>query len=386
MRTLGNIAKKLPSGRYALPKSLNQSQILDASLAWSRALYKWDKHKKPKSLAPILVSKDISSEVNVYNEAAYWVRDWVNSPAGEFGPTHFEKAAKELAKSHGAKCDITQGDELEKNFPMVHAVGRAAKDQPRLIDITWGDPKDPKLTIVGKGVCFDTGGLDIKPSQFMRNMKKDMGGGAHALGLAHIVMSKKLPVRLRCLVPAVENNVDGNAFRPGDILQTRKGLSVEIHNTDAEGRLILGDALALASEDKPALLLDFATLTGAARVALGPELPALFTHDDKLAYELSTHCKSVGEPLWRMPLHKPYKKYLDSSVADLSNAAKTRHAGCITAALFLESFVADETEWAHIDLYAWNDSSGANKPTGGEAQCLRGITSYLSERFSKPSA
>ena len=199
-------------------------------------------------------------------------------------------------------------------------------------------------------------------------------------------MSKKLPVRLRCLVPAVENNVDGNAFRPGDILQTRKGLTVEIHNTDAEGRLILGDALALAAEEEPELLLDFATLTGAARVALGPELPALFTRDDKLAYELATHCKAVGEPLWRMPVHKPYRQYLDSSVADISNAAKTRHAGCITAGLFLESFVETDTPWVHIDLYAWNDSSGANRPTGGEAQLLRGITSYLSERFSKPKA
>jgi leucyl aminopeptidase len=268
-----------------------------------------------------------------------------------------------------------------EGFPLVHAVGRAAAREPRLIDFVWGDPKHPKLTLVGKGVCFDTGGLDIKPSAAMLLMKKDKGGAATALGLARLVMGARLPVRLRVIVPAVENSVSGDAMRPGDVLKSRKGITVEIGNTDAEGRLILADALALADEDAPELLIDFATLTGSARVALGPDVPAAFTDDDNLAAELARHAATEADPVWRMPLWRPYQILLESKVADINNAGTGGLAGAITAALFLSRFVADQTSWLHVDLFAWNQTAKPGQPEGGEAQTIRALYALLRDRY-----
>jgi leucyl aminopeptidase len=276
------------------------------------------------------------------------------------------------------------GDELLKaNFPTIHAVGRASHREPRLIELSWGKAGDPKLVVVGKGVCFDTGGLNLKGGDGMRNMKKDMGGAAHAIALAGLIMSAKLPVRLSLLVPAVENAVSGNALRPGDVVTTRAGLSVEIDNTDAEGRLVLCDALAYGAEQKPELIIDFATLTGAARVALGPDLPALFASDDSMAGAVLSAGHSVSDPLWQMPLWQPYKRMLDSSVADLVNSPSSRHAGAITAALYLQRFVPDKLPWLHLDTYAWNDADRPGRPRGGEAMGVRALFAFLQQRYPR---
>ncbi|MEQ4576346.1 MAG: leucyl aminopeptidase family protein, partial [Gammaproteobacteria bacterium] len=292
-----------------------------------------------------------------------------------------EAAARALAEEHGARIGVVAGEALlANNFPTIHAVGRASHRAPRLIELHWGDAAHPHLVLVGKGVCFDTGGLDLKPADGMRNMKKDMGGAAHALALAGLVMARKLPVRLTLLVPAVENAVGPDAFRPGEVVVTRAGVSVEIDNTDAEGRLILCDALAYASEAKPSLILDFATLTGAARIALGPDLPALFANDDALANDWLAAGERTRDPVWRMPLWRPYLRYLNSHVADMANAG-SRMAGAVTAALYLERFVATGLKWAHLDVYAWNDSDRPGRPAGGEALALRSAWEMLKSRF-----
>jgi leucyl aminopeptidase len=316
-------------------------------------------------------------------DAVYFTRDLVNTPANAMGPAELAAAAEDLAARHGAAVTVIEGQALADGFPLIHAVGAAATPAraPRLIDFTWGDAAHPKVTLVGKGVCFDTGGLDIKPSSGMLLMKKDMGGAANVLGLAHMVMDANLKVRLRVLVPAVENAIAGAAFRPGDIFRSRKGITVEIGNTDAEGRLVLADALDLAAEEEPALIVDMATLTGAARVALGPEVVPVYSRDDSLAADLARHAQAVADPVWRMPLWQPYLSMLDSKIADINNAGSAPFAGSITAALFLARFVPDSIPWLHADIYAWNPKDAPGRPEGGEAQVIRALYALFEERY-----
>ena len=316
-------------------------------------------------------------------EGVFLTRDLVNTPTNDMGPDQLELAVRTLAKKHKAKVSVVSGDDLlARNFPMIHAVGRASDQAPLLIDMVWGDRNAPKVTLVGKGVCFDTGGLDIKPSSSMLLMKKDMGGAANVLGLASMIMASGLKVRLRVLIPAVENAIAGNAFRPGDVLTSRKGLTVEIGNTDAEGRLVLADALALADEEEPEILVDMATLTGAARVALGPELPPFYTDDDQFAADLAMASGAQEDPLWRMPLWKPYDAKLSSKIADMNNVTTDGFAGSITAALFLRRFVEKAQRWAHFDIFAWNPTDRPHGPAGGEAQGIRALEQVISRRYS----
>ena len=315
-------------------------------------------------------------------EAATLARDLINTPANDMGPAQLAQAARDLAVRFGAQFNCIVGDELtHQNFPLIHAVGIASPRTPRLIDLTWGDPAHPKVTLVGKGVCFDTGGLDLKPSSAMLIMKKDMGGAANVLALALMVMDAKLKVRLRVLIPAVENAVAGNAFRPLDVFPSRKGATVEIGNTDAEGRLVLADALAFADEEAPDLLIDLGTLTGAARVALGPDLPPFYTNDETLALDIARCAKAENDPLWRLPLWAPYDSWLDSKVADISNAPSGTFAGSITCALFLQRFVAAAKSWLHVDIYGWTPSAKPARPEGGECQAARAIYKLLGERY-----
>lgn len=315
-------------------------------------------------------------------EAVRLVRDLVNTPTSDLGPSALEQAVRELADRHGAEVETVVGDDLlTGNFPMIHAVGRASNDAPRLIDMRWGPADAPRVTLVGKGVCFDTGGLDIKPASGMLLMKKDMGGAANVLGLADMIMGAGLAVRLRVLIPAVENAIAGNAFRPGDVLKSRKGPTVEIGNTDAEGRLVLADALAIADEEEPSLLIDMATLTGAARVAVGPDLAPFFTADEGFAAELAAAAVEVADPVWRMPLWSPYDDRLASKIADFNNVTSDGFAGSITAALFLRRFVEKAKSWSHFDIFAWNPVARLHAPVGGEAQAIRAIDAVLSKRF-----
>jgi leucyl aminopeptidase len=314
-------------------------------------------------------------------EAAFLARDLINTPSNDMGPTELETAARDVAKRFGAKFGCIEGHELKQNFPLIHAVGMASTRSPRLIDFTWGDAAHPKVTLVGKGVCFDTGGLDLKPSSGMLIMKKDMGGAANVLALAQMVMDAKLKVRLRVLIPAVENAVAGNAFRPLDIFKSRKGITVEIGNTDAEGRLILADALALADEEQPELLVDLGTLTGAARTALGPDLPPFYTNDETLADDVARLARQENDPLWRMPLWPAYDSWLDSKVANVTNAPSGAFAGSIVCALFLQRFVEAATSWLHVDIYGWTPSAKPGRPEGGECQAARAIYKLLSERY-----
>jgi leucyl aminopeptidase len=313
--------------------------------------------------------------------ASYLVRDLVNTPASDMGPAELEAAVRQVARTHKAKLTVTSGKALEKGFPMIHAVGMASPRAPRLIDFTWGPARAPKVTLVGKGVCFDTGGLDIKPASGMALMKKDMGGAANVLGLAQMIMEAKLKVRLRVLIPAVENAISGNAFRPGDVLRSRKGITVEIGNTDAEGRLVLGDALALADEESPDLLVDMATLTGAARVALGPDLPPFYTDDDALAEAIAHAGRAENDPVWRLPLWRPYQRLFESSVADMNNAGDSGFAGSITAALFLRRFVERAKAHVHFDVFAWTPSPLPGRPKGGEAQAMRALFRVIQSRY-----
>ncbi len=376
----GKLAGILPAGVWRL-EGAPDARL--AALAFALGTYRFTRYRKSEVKQPQLAlpagvdGRALSRAV----EAIFLARDLINTPSNDLGPAELEQAARDLAGRHGAQVQVTAGDELRKNFPLVYTVGRGSARAPRLIDLAWGDAKHPKVTLVGKGVCFDTGGLDIKPSSGMLLMKKDMGGAAVALGLAHMIMDAKLPVRLRVLIPAVENAVSGDAFRPGDILKSRKGLTVEIGNTDAEGRLILADALALADEEAPDVMIDFSTLTGAARVALGPELPAAFTDDDAFADELARGGAAEADPVWRLPLWKPYAPMLDSKIADMNNIAGSPFAGAITAALFLSRFVEKAKTWLHLDLFAWNPAAKPGRPEGGEGQTIRALFSLIADRY-----
>ena len=379
----------LPEGSYRLDPEPDSRAASRMALGWALACYAFTRYKaRPRGFARLVWPN--SADRGLVERLARGIglaRDLINTPAEHMGPAELAGAAEDLAGRHGARFRAIIGDDLlAENYPMIHAVGRASARAPRLADFTWGDAAAPKLTLVGKGVCFDSGGLDLKTSGGMRLMKKDMGGAATLLGLADAIMAARLPVRLRVLVPAVENFVSANALRPLDVIRTRKGMTVEIGNTDAEGRLILCDALAEADAEKPALLIDMATLTGAARTALGPELPALFSNDDALAAELLGAAEAAADPLWRMPLWKPYRKMLSSQVADINNVSESAFAGAITAALYLQEFVAKETPWAHIDTYAWNQSSRPGRPEGGEALGLRALYHLVEERFGSTAS
>jgi len=378
----------LPLGRYRLEPADGpgdaREQANHAALGWALGSYAFGRYRKARDFASLAWPKGADrGTVGRTAQAIRLVRDLINTPAGDMGPAELAAVARKLAKTHGARLSVIVGDALLKhNYPAVHAVGRASEKAPRLIDLRWGK-KGPKVTLVGKGVCFDSGGLDLKTAAGMKLMKKDMGGAAHVLGLASMVMAAGLPLRLRVLVPAVENSVSGNAFRPLDVLKTRKGLTVEVGNTDAEGRLILCDALAEASREKPDLLIDFATLTGAARVALGTGLPALFCNDDALAQTLLDEGLARYDQIWRLPLHQPYRKGLDSQVADLNNISDGPFGGAITAALFLQAFVAAGIPWAHFDLMAWNLSASPGRPQGGEAMALRAVYGAIERMAAK---
>jgi leucyl aminopeptidase len=381
---LARLGEVLPEGRYRLAEGDPGASMLGWMLGQHR-LTDYKSKSDPERGPRVLLTQeaaDIDQMVRLA-EATALVRDLVDTPAADMAPADLEAAARALAKDHGAKIEVTSGDALSKGYPMIAAVGQgAAPDRaPRLIELHWGKDNAPRLAIVGKGVCFDSGGLDIKPASGMRLMKKDMGGAAHALALAKLVMGGKLPVRLHLLVPAVENSVSATSYRPGDVLSSRKGLKIEIDNTDAEGRLVLGDALAKAGEDEPELIVDFATLTGAARVALGPDLPATFVNDDELAASIEAAARQVTDPIWRMPLWDGYDEMLKSDLADLSNAADSPMGGSITAALFLRRFVPEGVPWAHLDTFAWRPSPKPGRPKGGEAMGLRAVFAMLQGRY-----
>ena len=383
LAALAGLPCHLPVGDYELAA---EGVLKDKSLAmlgWALGAYQFTRYRQPRRApARLIVTTDERATLAPLVEATDRVRDLVNTPTEDMGPEQLGEAVKALARTHKARLRDWVGDELLKaNFPTIHAVGRASHRAPRLIELSWGKPDAPRLVVVGKGVCFDTGGLNLKGGDGMRWMKKDMGGAAHAIALAGLVMQAQLPVRLTLLVPAVENAVAGNAMRPGEVITTRAGHTVEVDNTDAEGRLILCDALAYAAEQEPALIVDFATLTGAARVALGPDLPALFANDDALADAVLRAGNAVADPLWRLPLWRPYRRMLDSHLADFANAGPSRHAGAITAALYLERFVPDGMPWLHLDTYAWNDADRPGRPRGGEAMGLRAVFAYLKGRF-----
>ena len=378
----GALPGLLPSGVYRFANAPHDVRL--ATLAFALGSYRFGRYRKNETPDVRLVPPDGIDVADIARmaEAAALARDLINTPSNDMGPEELAQAAQALAARFGARFNCIVGDELVKqNFPLIHAVGMASTRAPRLIDLSWGDPANPKVTLVGKGVCFDTGGLDLKPSSGMLIMKKDMGGAANVLALAQMVMDARLKVRLRVLIPAVENAVAGNAFRPLDIFRSRKGLNVEIGNTDAEGRLVLADALALADEEKPDLLVDLGTLTGAARVALGPDLPPFYTHDETLAESVAAHAKRENDPLWRMPLWPPYDSWLDSKVADINNAPSGGFAGSITCALFLQRFVTDARSWLHVDIYGWTPSAKPARPEGGECQAARAIYKLLSERY-----
>jgi leucyl aminopeptidase len=382
---LAKLSESLPEGTYKLA----DGEPAKAALGWLLGQHRFDVYRSPKDEpergARVLLTGEAAKIESVVRlaEATALVRDLVDTPAGDLGPAEIEAAVLGVANELGAQVKVTAGKNLADGYPLIAAVGGAASDAraPRLIELEWGKDGDPRVAIVGKGVCFDTGGLDLKSAAGMRLMKKDMGGAAHALALARLIISEKLPVRLHLLVPAVENAVSSNAYRPGDIVKSRKGKFVEIDNTDAEGRLILADALARAAENKPELIVDFATLTGAARVALGPDLPAFFSNRDDLAGQTLEAAREVEDPIWRMPLWEPYDDLLKSDIADFANASNSGMAGCITAALFLKRFVPDEIAWAHLDTFAWRDAAKPGRPKGGDALGMRAIFGLLQRRY-----
>ena len=376
---------RLPAGDWRLEPGSDGLDVGQAALGWALASYRFDRYRKnePRPVRLAIPVNPDTERANTIAEAIFLARDLINTPAADLGPAELAEAAASVAARSGAAFGTIEGAALlDQNYPAVHAVGQASARTPRLIELTWGEADAPKVTLVGKGVCFDTGGLDLKPASNMQLMKKDMGGAAVTLALAQVVMALALPVRLRLLIGAVENSVSGSSFRPGDVLRTRKGLTVEVGNTDAEGRLVLADLLAEADRERPALLVDCATLTGAARVALGPDLPALFTPDDALATDLLAAGRSAFEPLWRLPLHGPYRDMIDSPIADLNNAGKSGGPGAITAALFLERFVTETRPWAHLDIFAWNSESRPGRPKGGEATALRALLALILGRFA----
>ncbi|MBL0924856.1 MAG: leucyl aminopeptidase family protein [Sphingomonadaceae bacterium] len=379
---LAKAADALPEGIYRLI----DADAGEAMLGWMLGQYRYQEYlSEPKVTgARVLLVKEPGriQSTALQATATALVRDLVNRPAADCGPNALESEAKRIAKAHKAEVTVTSGEALESGYPLIHAVGKAAMREhtPRLIEIEWGDPRHARVAIVGKGITFDSGGLDIKPASGMRIMKKDMGGAAHALALAELIMASHLPVRLHLLIAAAENSISGNAFRPGDVIRSRQGITVEIDNTDAEGRLVLADALTKAVEDGAGLIVDFATLTGAARVALGPDLPAMFTNDDGVADALLHASKSANDPLWRMPLWGPYSDMLDSDIADTSNSGGA-FAGAVTAALFMQKFVPDEVPWVHLDTFAWRPTSKPGRPKGGEALGLRAVFRYLTETY-----
>ena len=382
---LARLGEALPEGTYKLAND----EPGQAALGWLLAQHRFDTYRKPeeneRGPRVLVTGEPARLEPTIrLAEATALVRELVNTPAGDLGPAELEKAVRDQAERIGAEVRVTAGDELANGYPLIEAVGRAATREraPRLIEMEWGNPSHPRVAIIGKGVCFDSGGLDLKQPAWMRLMKKDMGGAAHALALASLIAAERLPVRLHLLIPAVENAVAGNALRPGDIVKSRQGLQVEIDNTDAEGRLILADALTKAGESKPELIVDFATLTGAARTALGPDLPAMFSNDDELAGQLMSSGTDVSDPIWRMPLWDAYDDMLKSDIADLANAAGgSPMAGAIVAAMFLKRFVPKETPWAHFDTYAWRDAAKPGRPKGGDALGLRAAFSTVTKRY-----
>ncbi len=378
---LGALSSKLPAGVYALSGCPADPHLV--ALGWLLDAYRFDRYHEVSAPAAILACPQGVNRADVLRiaDAVRLTRDLINTPTSDMGPAELENAARNLARDHKAKIKVVTGKILQRDFPMIHAVGRASASPPRLIDLSWGHARGKRVTLVGKGVCFDTGGLDIKPSASMLLMKKDMAGAANVLGLADIVMSAGLPVRLRVLIPAVENSISGNAFRPGDILRSRKGLSVEVGNTDAEGRLVLADALSLADQEKPELLIDMATLTGAARVALGPDLPPFYCDDDELADEITAHACLARDPLWRLPFWDGYETMLDSKVADVNNVGGG-FAGSVTAGLFLRRFVGAAANYVHMDIYGWTPTAKPGKPYGGEAQGIRTLYSLLRQRYA----
>ena len=381
---MGAIALKLPKGTYEIVSGLTGHALREAHLAWVLSAYAFDRYKlKSGAVAKLKPSKGVDAK-RILIEAAgdFLTRDLINTPTNDMGPDALESAFRKLAKSHNASVKVIKGDTLLKqNFPMIHAVGRASDQAPRLLDLRWGKKSHPMVTLVGKGVCFDTGGLNIKPTSSMGLMKKDMGGSATVMGLAHMIMSMGLKVRLRVLVPAVENSISAGAYRPQDVLTSRKGMSVEINHTDAEGRLVLADALALADEEKPDLLICNATLTGAARVALGPDVPPFFTDDDGLAREIEKAAKANADPLWRLPFWEPYEESIEPDVADLDNAPKGGFGGAITAALFLRRFVDKREGFVHLDLYGWCPSAKPARTLGGACQSARAMLTVIEARY-----
>lgn len=380
-----SIAAKLPDGDYRIESGLTRDTLKEAALAWLLAGYRFDKYAvQPAQKARLACPQGVdATRVELEAEATFLTRDLINTPANDMGPEALEAAFFDLAKRHKAKASAIVGDDLLKeNFGLIHAVGRASEQAPRLLDMIWGEPDAPKLTLVGKGVCFDTGGLNIKPGASMGLMKKDMGGAANVLGLAHMIMSLGLPVRLRVLVPAVENSISASAFRPGDILRSRKGLTVENNNTDAEGRLVLADALAMADEETPDMLICMATLTGAARVALGPDMPPFYTDDNALAHQITRAARAEADPLWRLPFWDGYEANIEPGIADLNNAPAGGMAGSITAALFLRRFVENAAQFVHFDVYGWTPAARPARPKGGEAQGGRAILAMVETRFN----
>ncbi|MBL4667327.1 MAG: leucyl aminopeptidase family protein, partial [Sneathiella sp.] len=384
--SLASLPGSLPEGIYSLDADLDEKQASDVAIGWSLATYIFDKYKKNDKKFATLVLPENADKAHVERSvyATNLARDLINIPTSDMGPKALEGAASQIAGEFEARqMNIVGSDLLTYHYPMVHAVGRASAQEPRVVDMVWGDPKAPKITIVGKGVCFDTGGLDLKPSSAMLLMKKDMGGAAIALGLAYMIMHADLPVRLRVLIPAVENAVSGNAYRPGDVLTSRSGKTVEIGNTDAEGRLVLADALTAADAEEPELLIDFATLTGAARVAVGSEISAAFTDDDKLFALIEHHAKEEKDPVWRLPLWDEYRELIDSKIADINNSGSTGFGGAITAGLFLKEFVEKSKSWVHFDVMAYNSRARAGRPIGGDAFAMRTMFAVINDRYGK---
>ncbi|NWG45902.1 MAG: leucyl aminopeptidase family protein [Alphaproteobacteria bacterium] len=388
--SVAGLSASLPPGRYRFAGEVPGLDPARRAIAWAQGQYRFSRYRSQPDARPgaCLVEPALGetglARVRAVVEAMTLVRTLVDTPANDMGPEELEAAARDLAQSHGAAFGSIVGEALlSERLPLVHWVGRASSRPPRLLDLRWGAADAPRLTLVGKGVCFDSGGLNLKPGSSMANMKKDMGGAAHVLGLAHVIMALKLPVRLRVLVPAVENAVSGSAFRPGDILPSRKGLSVEIGNTDAEGRLILADALALADEESPDLLIDMATLTGAARQALGPDLPPFYTMDEALAAALAEAARREQDPLWRLPLHAPYQAWLDGKLGDVNHIGDTPMAGSIVAALFLQRFVEAARAFVHFDIYAWNDKARPGRPGGAAVQGLLALLAIVEARYKR---
>ncbi len=376
---LTSVVHKLPAGSYHVEQALSN----EAMMGWALTQYQFDRYKKAKEMPRVLlVSQALLDTLLPKISAVFTVRDLINTPTNDMGPAALAKVVSMLAEKHQAHFQQWVGDELlSAGFPAIHTVGRASIDAPRLLSLTWGDAAHPRVTLVGKGVCFDSGGLDLKPSSNMRLMKKDMGGAAQVIGLADWLMTIRLPIRLQVLIPAVENSVSSNAYRPGDVIRMRNGLTVEIDNTDAEGRLILADAMVKACEEKPDLLIDFSTLTGAARTAVGTEISAMFCNDNQLAAELTAMGERIGDPVWRLPLYAGYKSLFASSIADIANSSPSPYAGAIVAALFLQYFVTPDVPWVHFDIMAWNLSFKPGKPEGGEAMGILTVGEYLLARY-----